>query len=79
MKKILTLEDKGWRPHLGIELKSYAEKSMRATNTNNLSSKWSITDMARFFMAKGIEASTGKPIPASILAMFKRFDKDLDL
>jgi len=79
MKKILTPADKGWRPQLGVELKEYAFKSLQSTNTGNLSPDWNVTDLARFFMAKGIEAATGKPIPASIRAMFKRFDKDFDL
>lgn len=79
MKKILTSADKGWRPQLGVELQEYAIKSLQATNTKNLSPNWNVTDMARYFMAMGIEAATGKPIPDSIRAMFKRFDKDLDL
>jgi hypothetical protein len=79
MKKILTKEDKKWRPLLGAELRDYARASLRAINTGNLSQNWNTTDMARYYMAKGIEAVTGKPIPASVRKMFKRFDKDLDL
>ena len=79
MKKILTEQDENWRPQLGAELRDYTIKSLRATNTGNLSPEWSITDMARYFMAKGIEAVTNKPIPASIRAMFKRFDKDINI
>ena len=79
MKKILTTEDKNFRPQLGAKLKRYAVQSLRATNTGNLSADWNTTDMARYFMAKGIEYVTGRPIPEDVLAMFKRFDKDMDL
>ena len=79
MKKMLTIRDKNWRPQLGDELREYLEKSLHATNTGNLSPDWNVTDMARYMLAAGIEAKTGRPIPASIRAMFKRFDKDLDL
>lgn len=79
MKKILKKEDKNFRPQLGNELRWYAIKSLEATNTGNLSHNWNVTDMARYFMAKGIEAVTKRPIPTEIVEMFKRFDKDLDL
>ena len=79
MKKILTPEDENWRPQLGSELRAYMKTLLRSTNTGNLSSNWNETDMARYCMAAGIKALTGKDIPASVREMFKRFDKDLDL
>ena len=79
MKKILTNEDRNTRPQIGYELIAYARQALLKTNTANLSRNWNTTDMVRYFMAKGIEAETGKPLPASIKGMFKRFDKDLDL
>jgi len=79
MKNILTEEDKKWRPQLGTELREYLQVLLKSTNTDNLSQDWNETDMARYVMAKGIEAVTGEPIPGSVRQMFKRFDKDLDL
>jgi len=78
MNKLLTKEDENWRPQLGSALKRYAEKSLKATNTNNLSHNWNITSMSRYFMAKGIEAATKRPIPAEVKDMLARFDLDLD-
>jgi hypothetical protein len=79
MKKILTQDDKNWRPQLGKEIQDYMIQSLQATNTGNLSNDWNITDMARYIMAHGIKAITKRPIPESIKSMFKRFDKDIDL
>ena len=79
MKKILTDQDRIVRPQIGHELIVYARQALLKTNTANLSRNWNTTDMVRYFMAKGIEAVTGKPLPDSIRGMFKRFDKDLDL
>jgi hypothetical protein len=79
MKKILTDDDKNYRPQLGYQLKLYALEAMKKTNTGNLSPNWTQTDMARFFQAKGIQSVLGGELPANIKRMLKRFDKDFDL
>jgi hypothetical protein len=79
MRKKLTNEDENWRPQLGNALRRYAEKSLRATNNGNLSRDWNVTDMARYFMAKGIEAVTGRAIPADVKELLARFDLDFDV
>jgi hypothetical protein len=79
MRKKLTDEDQNWRPQLGSALKRYAKGALRATNTGNLSRDWNTTDMARYFMVKGIEAVTGRAIPADVKELLARFDLDFDV
>lgn len=70
-------ETKSARIEIGKPFEDLLDQLLEATNKNNLSYNWNLTDMTRYAVAE-LWKRTGKPLPLEAAKILKRYDADLD-